>query len=268
MVFNPFGEGLAVLWDLIATFISLISVFLLVQINARIQKSGKVSTIVTRKLVHIFAGPIYIITWLLFTGNVFSHYFAVIVPTLFIIQFISIGTGKMKNESFVASMSRTGDPRELLKGTLYYAIIMAIITLVWFYVPLGDVHNLNPTSLVVIGCLSGGDGLADIVGRKFGGVRKFGIKGSEKTLVGSLAMFLGSFLVSLILVLIFSLAATNLYIIKLILPIIIISLVATIVEALSPKGIDNWTIFIAVIIMIAIFSFFLPQIWPYQFFSF
>jgi len=268
MVFNPLGDGLAVLWDLIATVISLLCVFMLVQINARIQKSGKVSTIVTRKLVHIFAGPIYIVTWLLFSGNVYSHYFAVIVPALFIIQFVSIGTGKMKNESFVASMSRTGDPRELLKGTLYYAIIMVIITLLWFYLPLGEINNVNPTSLVIIGCLSGGDGLADIFGRKYGGERKFGIKGSEKTLVGSLAMFIGSFLVSMILVLIFSFAATNLDIIQLIIPILIISIVATIVEALSPKGFDNWTIFIAVIIMIAIFSFLVPQLWPYQFFSF
>ena len=187
MVFNPFNENLAILWDLIAAFISLLSVFTLVQINALIQKSGKISTIVTRKLVHIFAGPIFIITWLLFSGNFFSRFIAMIVPIMFVLQFAAIGTGKMKNENFVASMSRTGDPKELLGGTLYYAIIMVITTIFWFYTP------ENPTALIIIGCLSGGDGLADIFGRKFGGEKKFGIKGSEKTLIGTLAMFLGSF---------------------------------------------------------------------------
>jgi len=268
MVFNLLGEGLAILWDIIATIISLISVFILVQINAAIQKSGKISAIITRKLVHILAGPIFVITWLLFTGKIFSRYFAVIVPILFVLQFVAIGTGKMKNESFVASMSRSGDPKELLGGTLYYAIIMVVMTIFWFYIPANGIASANPTAMIIIGCLSGGDGLADIIGRKFGGDKKFGIKGSEKTLVGTLAMFFGSFLVSFILVLIFSLEATNIDIVLLLIPILIISLVATIVEALSPKGIDNWTIFLSVILTIFLLSIWLPQIWPFPFFSF
>ncbi|MFX0034896.1 MAG: diacylglycerol/polyprenol kinase family protein [Candidatus Hermodarchaeota archaeon] len=268
MVFNPLGEGLAILWDFIALFISLISVLMVVQLNAVIQKSGKVSTIVTRKLVHIFAGPVFIFTWLLFTGKIFSRYIALIVPILFVLQFIAIGTGKIKNESFVASMSRTGDPKELLGGTLYYAIIMVFMTILWFYVPSSSIENGNPTALFIIGCLSGGDGLADIIGRKYGGERKFGIGRSEKTLAGTLGMFCGSFLVSLVLILIFSLEVSNLNVILLLTPLLIISLIATIVEALSPKGIDNWTIFISVIVVILIISIFLPKFWPYSFFSF
>jgi len=262
MVFNPLGENLAVLWDFIAAIISIICVFALVQINALLQKSDKVSTIITRKLVHIFAGPIFVVTWLLFSGNTFSRFIAMIVPILFVLQFVAIGTGKMKNESFVASMSRTGDPKELLGGTLYYAIIMVIITIFWFFFP------ANPTSMILIGCLSGGDGLADIIGRKYGGDKKFGIKESEKTLIGSLAMFFGSFFVSIILILIFSLGVPEINIFTLIIPISAISLVATIVEALSPKGIDNWTISIAVILMALLFSLVAPEIWPYNFVSF
>ena len=185
-----------------------------------------------------------------------------IVPILFVLQFAAIGTGKMKNENFVASMSRTGDPKELLGGTLYYAIIMVLITTLWFYIP------SNPTAMIIIGCISGGDGLADIIGRKFGGEKKFGIKGSEKTLIGSLAMFCGSFFISLILVLIFSFEVSTINIFLLILPIAIISLVATVVEALSPKGIDNWIIFITVIIMVLLLSTLLPEFWPYKFISF
>lgn len=268
MVFNPIGESLAILWDVIAALISLFSVFILVQVNAAIQKSGKVSTIITRKLVHIFAGPIFIVTWLLFTGKIFSRYFAVIVPILFVIQFIAIGTGKMKNESFVASMSRTGDPKELLRGTLYYAIIMFFTTIFWFYIPAKGIDYANPTAMIIIGCLSGGDGLADIIGRKFGGEKKFGIKGAEKTLAGTLAMFFGSFLGSFILILIFSLEITSINILLLITQLLIISLVATVVEALSPKGIDNWTIFLAVILVILLFSTIVPDFWPYSFFSF
>ena len=269
MVFNPLDSGLVFIWDLIATVISIVILLGIVQLNALLQKKGKVSPIITRKLVHILAGPIFVVTWILFSGEIISHYIAVIVPLLFVLQFVAIGTGVMKNESFVASMSRSGDPRELLQGTLYYAIVMVLMTFFWFYVPSTGIANANPTALLIIGCVSGGDGLADIIGRKFGGDKKFGIKGSEKTIIGSIAMLFGSILVCSILVLIFSLEVSNFNsnfnIATLILPIIVVSIVATIVEALSPKGTDNFTIFLAVIILVLVLELFFPAFWPFAF---
>ena len=264
MVFNPIGNDLVFVWDIISTVIAIVILLALVQINALMQKKG-VSQIITRKFVHIFAGPIFVVTWMLFSGEIISHYIAVIVPLLFVLQFVAIGTGLMKNESFVASMSRTGDPRELLEGTLYYSIVMVLMTFFWFYVPSTGIENANPTALLIIGCVSGGDGLADIIGRKFGGEKKFGIKGSEKTIIGSIGMLVGSILVSSILVVIFSLEVPHFNIVTLILPIIVVSIVATVVEALSPKGIDNFTIFLAVVIVILIFELGFPDFWPYTF---
>jgi phytol kinase len=265
MVFNPFGNDLAFVWDLIAMVISVVILLALVQINGLMQKKGKVSQIITRKFVHIFAGPIFVVTWMLFSGGIISHYIAAIVPLLFILQFVAIGTGLMKNESFVNSMSRSGDPRELLEGTLYYAIVMLLMTFFWFYVSSTGIDNANPTALLIIGCVSGGDGLADIIGRKFGGEKKFGIKGSEKTIIGSIGMLVGSILVTSILVLIFSLEVPHFNIAILILPIIVVSVVATIVEALSPKGTDNFLIFLAVVIVILILELGFPDFWPYSF---
>ena len=265
MVFNPFDSSLAFVWDIIAMVISVVILLALVQINGLMQKKKIFSQIITRKFVHIFAGPIFVVTWMLFSGGVISHYIAVIVPLLFVLQFVAIGTGMMKNESFVNSMSRTGDPRELLEGTLYYAIVMVLMTFFWFYVPSTGIGMANPTALLIIGCVSGGDGLADIIGRKFGGEKKFGIKGSEKTIIGSIGMLVGSILVSSILVLIFSLEVPRINIVTLILPIIVVSIVATVVEALSPKGIDNFTIFLAVIFVVLILEFGFPDFWPYPF---
>ena len=265
MVFNPFGSELAFVWDLIAMVISIVILLALVQINGLMQKKGKVSQIITRKFVHIFAGPVFVVTWMLFTGGVISHYIAAIVPLLFVLQFVAIGTGVMKNETFVNSMSRSGDPRELLEGTLYYAIVMLLMTFFWFYVPSTGLENANPTALLIIGCVSGGDGLADIIGRKFGGEKKFGIKGSQKTIIGSIGMLAGSILVSSILVLIFSLEVPHINIVTLILPIIVVSVIATVVEALSPKGTDNFLIFVAVIISILILELAFPDFWPYSF---
>jgi len=253
MVFNPFGSNLVFVWDLIATVISIVILLGIVQINALMQKKGNVSPIITRKFVHIMAGPVFVVTWMLFSGEIVSHYIAVIVPLLFVLQFITIGLGVIKNESFVASMSRSGDPREL----------MVLMTFFWFYVPSTGISNANPTALLIIGCVSGGDGFADIIGRKFGGEKKFGIKGSEKTIIGSIGMLVGSILVSSILVLIFSLEVPQFDILVLILPIIVVSIVATVVEALSPKGTDNFTVFLAVIIVTLILEFAVPAFWPY-----
>jgi dolichol kinase len=257
LIFNPLGPGLELVWDIVAMVISIIAVMLVVQINGAIQKSGKLSSDVTRKVVHIFAAPVFLVTWYLYSGGMFSRYLAMIVPILFVLLFVGIGTGKVENEAFVASMSRSGNPRELLKGTLYYAIMIVLVTLLWFYIP------ANPMAFVVLGCLAGGDGLADVIGRKYGGERKFGLGGAEKTVAGSIGMFIGSFLFSYILIAIFSLELAAFDLVALFLPILVISLVATIVEAISPPNLDNWTVPIAVIVMVVLFINLVPLWWPF-----
>ena len=265
MVFNPLpGWGWA--WDIVAFIISFIVILMLVQVNARIEKSGTLSTTVTRKVIHTFAGPLWVLTWMLFSGGMFSRWLAIIVPLIFVLQFVMIGTGKSQNEDFVRSMSRSGDPKELLGGTLYYALMMVIIGILWFYVPPdGNLANATPLALIVFGCLAGGDGFADVIGRKYGGDKKFGIGGAEKTIAGVIGMFIGSFLFSFVLVFLFSIEVAAFSVIDLILPIIIVSIVATIVEAITPKGLDNLTITIAAIIMVLLLPFL--GLWPYPLFS-
>lgn len=259
MVFNPLGTGLEIVWDLIAMVISIVAVMMVVQINGAIQKSGKLSSDITRKIVHIFAAPVFLVTWILYSGTALSRYFALVVPLLFVLLFVGIGTGKVVNEAFVGSMSRSGDPAELLKGTLYYAIIICVVTILWFYAPAG-----NPLAFIVLGCLAGGDGLADVIGRKYGGEKKFGVGGAEKTVVGSIGMFIGSFWFSFILIAIFSLEFASFDLLILILPVLVMSLVATIVEALTPKNLDNWTVPIVVVIIAVVFSYLFPLWWPFS----
>ncbi len=254
MVFNLLDllgfPGLELVWDIIAFFISLIVVMMLVQINAAIEKSGKLPTDVTRKVIHIFAAPLWILTWMLFSGGIFSRWLALIVPLFFVLQFVAIGTGKVENEDFVKSMSRSGDPKELLGGTLYYAILMMVFGITSFYTIDSVFTTTTPLAIIVFGCLAGGDGLADVIGRRYGGEKKFGIMGSERTIAGSIGMFLGSFLFSFILMFIFSFEIAAWNPIPLLVPLLVISFIATIVEALSPKGLDNWTVPIVVTILL------------------
>ncbi len=257
-----------ILRNILAAVISLFSVLLVVEINAFIRKKNILNSNTTRKLVHIFVGTVFGITWLLFSTNFLTRFIVTLVPLMFVIQFIAIGTGKIKDEQFVASMCRTGNAKELLEGTLYYSVIMVIISLLWFYLPSTGIKNANPTALLILGCLAGGDGFADIIGRKYGGEKKFGLKGSEKTIAGTTAMFIFSFTFSFLLLYFFSFKIPAFNPISLTLPLLVVSVVATLIEALSPKGIDNLTIFAGVSLTVLLLSYFFPFFWPFDFINF
>ncbi len=264
MPFNPLGSDLAWVWDIIALVISFVAVMIVVQINGALQKRNVLPTTVTRKLVHIFVGPVFLVTWLLFSGDWYARFFAAIVPLMFVLLFYAIGSGRMKNEAFVKSMSRSGEASELLKGTLYYAMIILIVTLLWFYIPTNGIANANPTALIVIGCLAGGDGLADIIGRRYG-KHKYGASG--KSVEGSIGMFVGSILFSFVLVAIFTLAVSNWDLAAFVVPLLIVSLVVTIVEGISPKNMDNWTIMIAVAVVLILMHGLSSSFWPFPLFG-
>jgi phytol kinase len=265
MVFNPLASDQAWIWDIIALVISFIAVMAVVQITGVLQKRKLIPTLITRKLVHIFVAPVFLVTWLLYSGEWYSRYFAAVVPLLFVLLFFTIGKGIVKNEAFISSMSRSGEASELLRGTLYYAILVLAVTLIWFYVPAGGLANATPIALVVMGCLAGGDGFADVIGRRFG-KRKYKFRGSEKSLEGSLGMLLGSVLVTLILVAVFGTEVTAWTMAIFVLPVLLFSIIATVIEAVSPKNLDNWTISIGVVLVMFITYTLTPGFWPYPLF--
>lgn len=262
MVFNPLGPDLAGIWDAVAILISFVAVMAVVVVNGLLQKRNLLPTVVTRKIVHIFVAPVFLLTWPLYSGSWFSRYYASVVPILFVILFIAVGKGLLKSESFVASMSRSGDPSELLRGTLYYSILVVLVTWLWFYVPSQGLGSATPVALIVMGCLAGGDGFADILGRRFGR-HKYGFGGAQKSVEGSIGMFVGSVLFCIVLVALFSLEVTHWDPVAFLVPVVVFSLGATIIEGTSPKNLDNWTISIGVIILMGIANVAASGFWPY-----
>jgi dolichol kinase len=244
-------------WDIIALILTFVLILILIRINDILRKKEIIPIFISRKVIHIFAGPIFLLCWLLFSGDIYSRYFAMIVPLLFVILFIGIGTGAIKNEEFVRTMSREGKASELLKGTLYYALVMVISAIIFWYVPTDALGNPNftifiPTAFLIFGPLAGGDGFADLIGRRYG-KRKFKIL-SEKSVEGTLAMFFFSLIGTLGLLGVYWLILDPVYasisIISLIIPILTVSLVTTIIEILSPRHTDNLIVPIAAIITI------------------
>lgn len=249
---NPLGTQLALRWDIIALVVTFLAIQALVMVNGVLQARALLPTFVTRKIIHLFAATIFVICWLLYSGAASSRYLAMVVPLAFILQFAVIGLGLRKDEAFVNSMSRSGDPKELLGGTLHYAVVMLLCALFFFNAG----NNNNPTALYIFGALAGGDGLADVIGRRYGGAWQFGVGGTQKTVAGTSAMFAGSVLLIVILTAIFG---TGLNLVT----IISLSLLATLAEALTPRGLDNYAIAVAVLLGILIIRAVAPALWPY-----
>lgn len=200
---------------------------------------GYVSTKLSRKIVHIGTGPIFVLCWLLFPENQFSRYLAAVIPFLISIQFFLIGIGVLKDEASVDAMSRTGDPKEILKGPLFYGLVFVILT-VFFW-------RLSPIGIIALMILCGGDGFADIIGRR---IPSFALRWSPgKSFAGSVSMFLGGLVFSSLLIFIFINAGyLNIEFLNSIPKLIIINLVATVVESFPLQDWDNITVPLAVVI--------------------
>ncbi len=164
----------------------------------------------------------------------------------------------MRNEEFVRTMSREGKASELLRGTLFYALVMVFSTIFFWYVPVDGTLAPNftifiPGAFLIFGPLAGGDGFADLIGRRYG-KHKFKVF-AEKNIEGSIAMFVFSLLFTFGLLFIYWIAVdlvwASINVTTLVLPTFIVSIVSTIIEIISPPHWDN--LLIPIIVTLSIF---------------
>ncbi|MFC2055006.1 diacylglycerol/polyprenol kinase family protein [Chloroflexota bacterium] len=219
--------------NLIATIITFGTAFVWLKINNIAAQKHWISSHLSRKFIHIGTGPIFVLCWLLFNDNPVARFLAALVPLAITIQFILVGLGVIRDEASVQAMSRSGDRREILQGPLYYGVIFVIITIIyWKYTPIG---------IVALMMVCGGDGLADIIGRRFGKL-KLSWSGS-KSWAGSLGMFFGGWSLSIIIVALYIYADIFFGPLTIYIPAIsLIAFAATIVETIPIPDIDNISI--------------------------
>ncbi len=117
-------------------------------------------------------------------------------------------------------------------GLVYYA---GIWTLLIFLLP----DKLWIVSLAV-GAMVYGDGFASLIGQKYG-VHKFNLTGDVKSLEGSLAMFIMVCIMTLVVFSFYSAIGYNIPNYNL-LSVVLISLIAAVCEAVTPKGLDNLSV--------------------------
>lgn len=210
------------------------------RINDFAAHKGWISSDLSRKIIHMGTGPIFVLCWLMFRDTPTAPYLAAIVPLAITLQFILVGTGVMKDEAAVRAMSRTGDRREILRGPLFYGIVFVLLTILYW--------QRSPIGIVALMLMCGGDGLADILGRRYGSGKL--PWNHQKSWVGSLAMLLGGFIFATGIVMVFVFAGIfpHPYTGYLI-PLLLIALGGSLIESLPLKDIDNLTITLAAIIL-------------------
>lgn len=241
MWFEPFFSN-PIYQDIVAFLITTTLSLLFLRSMDHLAHRGIINPRLSRKFIHIGMGPIFILCWNLFSQLPSARFVAALVPLAITLQFFMVGMGWMEDEASVQAMSRTGDRREILRGPLYYGILFVICTIVFW--------QTSPVGILALMILCGGDGFADIFGRRWG-VKKLPFN-PNKTWIGSLGMFLASFLFSFAYIVLFNALGTFIthYTVGLmLLNTAIISLVATAVESIPIQDIDNITITIATVLI-------------------
>ena len=199
---------------------------------------GWIESHLSRKIIHIGTGPIFVLCWLLFPDVWYARWLAALVPFLITVQFAMIGLGVVKDEASVKAMSRTGDRREILYGPLFYGIVFVVMTLIFW--------KDSPIGMLALMLMCGGDGLAEIMGRRLKSPKLPWSKG--KSVAGSVGMFIGGWVLAAFVLGMFVLAGAftgpfSGYL----LPITVIALVGMAVESLPFKDIDNITVTLAAV---------------------
>lgn len=194
---------------------------------------GLIESKLSRKFIHIGTGPIFVLCWLMFPEANSSRYLAALVPLLITVQFALVGTGIMKDDAAVQAMTRTGNPKEILRGPLFYGIVFVALTIIYW--------KDSPIGITALMLMCGGDGIADIVGRRVKSPKLFWSR--EKSVAGSLSVFAGgTFLTALILLIYVNVGVFTAPFSLYLLPIMWIALGGMLVESLPFKDIDNITL--------------------------
>ncbi|XWS66261.1 hypothetical protein CRYUN_Cryun05aG0184300 [Craigia yunnanensis] len=141
----------------------------------------------SRKLVHILSGLLFAISWPIFSNSLEARYFASLVPLVNCLRLVIHGLSLADDKGLIKSVTREGNPKELLRGPLYYVLILILCALVYW--------RESPVGVISLAMMCGGDGVADIMGRKFGSSKIPYNK--MKSWVGSISMFVFGFFISI-----------------------------------------------------------------------
>ena len=219
-----------------ATIITFLIAFAFLRLMDFLAHRGVIESKLSRKIIHIGTGPIFVLCWLMYPDVQISRWLAALVPLVITAQFALVGLGIIKDDAAVKAMSRTGDRREILRGPLFYGIVFVAMTLIYWK------DSLIGIPALMIMC--GGDGIADLVGRRVNSPKLSWSR--DKSVAGSLSVFAGGWLLTMTIFAIYVwMGVFSGPLTRFILPVTAVAYGAMLVESLPFKDIDNITLTVA-----------------------
>lgn len=149
-----------------------------------------------RKIIHTLSAPLYMFFWPLFSDAPGARIVCAVVPLLNALRLILAAQSSEDDDTFdsqdnssspsvdsslAVAVSRSGDLREALGGPFIYVCMTGAATLLFW--------RNSPVGVTALSILAAGDGMADLIGRRFGKTNKWW-KGADKSVAGSLAFWL------------------------------------------------------------------------------
>ena len=226
--------------NLLALIVTFLTALIWLRLNDFAAHRGWIDSRLSRKVIHMGTGPIFVLCWLLFDDAYYARFLAALVPMMITIQFVLVGTGIVHDQAAVQAMSRSGDRREILRGPLFYGIVFVILTVVYW--------RDSPIGIIALMLMCGGDGLADILGRRFGS-RKLPWS-ADKSWAGSFGMFFGGWSFAVFILAVYVVNGVFASPLEVYLPAVsFIAIVGTVVESLPVHDIDNLTVTLTAVIL-------------------
>lgn len=175
---------------------------------------------INRKILHIMTGNIAFILPIFQTREIMTFVAAgpFILFTFLMSSHTPIKSIRGKTSSAGHSM-----------GLVYYSITWTILAYLFF----------DNMAIIAVGILamSYGDGFASLIGVRYG-KHKYNISGDEKSYIGSISMFVFTFILMIIAVLFYDMIITY----NLMMILVFISFISAVVEGITPKGLDNFSV--------------------------
>ncbi len=226
--------------DIIVFFIAVIYAVIILTIADVSRKKMNLSSDVSRKIVHLFAGAA------IWTVPYYPHpWVATFVALLFVLML-----GMANTERFGRFFEAMARPEDLehgsVRGPFWYAVSITILTAIFTFTGNAGIFFIGGGAIMI---MMFGDGMSAPIGMKYGANHTKVIFGSKRSIQGSLALFVFGFIGAMLAFWwfgIFNLASPiftpGAGYVNMILLAFIGAAIATIVELVSPKGTDNITL--------------------------
>mmetsp|Transcript_203 Transcript_203/g.638 ORF Transcript_203/g.638 Transcript_203/m.638 type:complete len:312 (-) Transcript_203:336-1271(-) len=165
---------------------------------SKLAADGRIQPNLSRKIIHTGSAPLFMLCWPLFSPAPSAPILAGAVPLLQIIRLYRAGRAQPAQPTpvgaaeaddtadLVKAISRSGSRSEALGGPFLYTLVLLVATVLGWR---------SPAAAVAICQMAVGDGVADIVGRRYGSV-KWPFSPS-KSVAGSAAFVASAFSASL-----------------------------------------------------------------------